>query len=219
LEKSIKSKGWDWSKIPEEHWNQPSDEFLPVALRWKELGKKTALDLGCGRGRHSLLLADMGLNVTAVDISPEGIEQLQQEAKQRKLAGRIKTLVCDMLELPFPANSFDAVIAFLSITHTDYAGLKNVIGRVHDILTDSGRFYVTFNSKNSVGYRDSSNKIIDEYTIVKIGGLEDGIPHTYLEYKDIISLLADYKVLKVQQIEDYYNSYESVHFFVEAEKK
>jgi SAM-dependent methyltransferase len=219
LEKSVKSKGWDWSQIPEEHWNQPSDEFLPVALRWKELGKKTVLDLGCGRGRHSLFLAGMGLNVTAVDISPEGIEQLQQEAKQRKLSGKIKTLVRDMLELPFPVNSFDAVLAFLSITHTDYAGLKKVIAKITHILKDSGRFYVTFNSKNSTGYRDSSNKIVDEYTIVKIGGLEDGIPHTYLEYKDIINLLADYKVLKIQQIEDYHNNYESFHFFVEAEKK
>jgi SAM-dependent methyltransferase len=219
VEKSVKSKGWDWSKVSEDYWNKPSDEFVPVALRWKEQGKQTVLDIGCGRGRHALFLAELGFDVTATDISPEGIEQLQKEAKKRKLDGKIKTFVGDMLELPFENNSFDGVLGFLSITHTDYAGLKKVITRITDILKKSGRLYVTFNSKNSPGFHFKSNIKIDEYTIIKKRGLEDGIPHTYLEHDDIVKLLADYKILKFQEIYDYYDKIKSVHFFVEAEKK
>jgi len=219
VEKLKISRGWDWSLVSDDFWNKVSDEFLPVAYRWKNLKKKTVLDIGCGRGRHSLFLAELGFNVTATDISPEGIEQLRKEAKKRKLESKIKTLVCDMLELPFENNTFDGVLGFHSIYHTDYAGLKTVIARITDILKESGQLYITFNSKSNPSFHVSDNTVIDEYTVIRHFGLEEGIPHTFLEYDDIIELLADYRILKMQQIQDYFDKRTSIHFFVEAEKK
>jgi len=219
IKKTVKSKGWDWSKVSEDYWNKPSDELLPVALRWKELNKKTVLDIGCGRGRHSLFLAELGFDVTATDISPEGIEQLKKQAKKRKLDGKIKTIVCDMLEMPFPDKSFDCVLGFHSIFHTDYAGQKKVIAEITGILKKSGRLYITFNSKKNPAFRKRSNTVIDEYTIIRNFGVEKGVPHTFLDKNDIIKLLANYKILKMQQIQDYFDNITSIHFFVEAEKK
>jgi ubiquinone/menaquinone biosynthesis C-methylase UbiE len=161
----------------------------------------------------------MGFDVTATDISPEGIEQLNETAKERKLESKIKTLVCDMLELPFERNTFDAALAFHSIYHTDYAGLKKVIGRITGLLKESGQLYITFNSKNNPSFHVSDNEIIDEYTIIRHFEQEEGIPHTFLDYDDLIELLADYKILKMQQIQDYFDKRTSIHFFVEAEKK
>jgi len=219
VKKSIKSKGWDWSRVGEKYWNIASDEFLPVALRWKEKGKKTVLDIGCGRGRHALFLAEMGFDVTATDISPEGIEQLKKEAKKRKLDGKIKTLVCDMLELPFQKNSYDCALGFHSIFHTDYAGLKKVIRKITAMLKENGQLYITFNSKNNPSFRAADNTVVDDYTVIRHRGIEEGVPHTFLEHQDIIELLADYKIIKLQEISDYFDSLKSIHFFVEAEKK
>ena len=213
------SKGWDWSLVSEDYWDKASDEFLPVALKWKESDKKTVLDIGCGKGRHALFLAELGFNVTATDISPEGIEQLQKEAKKRKLENKIRTLVCDMLEVPFENNSFDCVLGFHSLYHTDYAGLKTVIVRITDMLKESGQLFVTFNSKSNPSFRANDNTVIDERTIIRHFGLEDGVPHTFLDYDDITELLADYTVVKIQQIQDYFDKQTSIHFFVEAEKK
>jgi SAM-dependent methyltransferase len=218
-EKSVKSKGWDWSQVKKEHWTKASDEFLPIALRWKEMGKQSVLDIGCGIGRHTLFLAELGFDVTALDISPDGIEILKKEAARRNLESKIKTIVCDMLDMPCENNSFDGVLGFLSVTHTDYAGLKAIITRIHDILKTHGRLYMTFNSKNSPAFSDATNIKVDEYTVIKNRGIEKGIPHTYLDHEDIVRLLAHYKILKIQQIQDYYDEVSSVHFFVEAEKK
>lgn len=217
--KPITSKGWDWSKVSENYWNKASDEFLPVALRWKELKKQTVLDIGCGRGRHALFLAEMGFDVTATDISPEGIEQLKKEAKKRKLDGKIKTLVCDMLELSFKNDSFDAVLGFHSIYHTDYAGLKKVIKKITAMLKDNGQLYVTFNSKDNPSFHASDNTVVDEYTVIRHRRIEEGIPHTFLAYNDIKELLADYEIIRMQQIQKYVGKLESAHFYVEAEKK
>jgi SAM-dependent methyltransferase len=219
LTKTVKSKGWDWSKVSEVYWDKVSDEFVPVALRWKELGKKTALDVGCGRGRHSLFLAELGFDVTAQDISPEGIELLKKEAKKRKLDGKINTVICDMLDMPFTKNSFDCVVGFHSIFHTDYAGLKKVISKIIKILKKSGRLYITLNSKDNPSYRDPNNTVIDNYTIIRNQGIEQGIPHTFVKYDDINKLMTRCNILKVQKIHNYFDEFESVHFFIEAEKK
>ncbi len=219
IEKTVKSKGWDWSKVSEDYWSQASDELLPVALRWKDMEKKTVLDVGCGRGRHSLFLAGLGFDVTAQDISPEGIKQLKQEAKKRGLDGAIKTVVCDMLDMPFNADSFDCVVGFHSIFHTDYAGLKKVISQITGMLRKNGRLYITLNSKRNPFYCKGDYIKVNDYTIIRNSGIEKGIPHTFVEEKDIMELLHDYKILKLQEITDYFDEVSSVHFFIEAEKK
>lgn len=61
------------------------------------------LDLACGKGRHSIYLANKGYHVTGVDLSPESITQAQQYAHDR-----LQFEVHDMREpLNFPA--FDGI--------------------------------------------------------------------------------------------------------------
>ena len=38
------------------------------------------------------------------------------------------------------------------------------------------------------------------------------VPHTYLEYKDIVNLLKDFQILKIQQIFDYEEDRRHAHF-------
>jgi ubiquinone/menaquinone biosynthesis C-methylase UbiE len=161
----------------------------------------------------------MGFKVTATDLSQDGIHQLNEQARKKNLEGNITTLVCDMLDLPFNNDQFDCVLAFNSIYHTDYRGLKGIISKITNFLRDSGGLYITFNSKSNQSYRDPANERIDEYTIIKTQGVEKGIPHTHLEYKDVIDLLSDYKIVKIQHIQDFNHRGDSYHYFVEAEKK
>ena len=50
-----------------------------VSAHLRHLPKRgTALDLGCGRGRHARLLHDLGLCVTAVDRDAEALARLPQ---------------------------------------------------------------------------------------------------------------------------------------------
>jgi 2-polyprenyl-3-methyl-5-hydroxy-6-metoxy-1,4-benzoquinol methylase len=65
------------------------------------------LDLGCGRGRHSLELARRGYRVTGIDLSENAIEKAQKKAAGQKLAN-IDFMVRDMRQ-PL-LQTFDAIV-------------------------------------------------------------------------------------------------------------
>lgn len=70
-----------------------------------------ALDIASGRGRNSLYLAEVGLSVTAVDVSDEALAQLGREAARRNLP--VETRRVDLEDDPrLPGADFDLVLDF-----------------------------------------------------------------------------------------------------------
>ena len=71
-------------------------------------GIGTALDAGCGTGFHSLLLAQSGVRVTALDVSGEMLGRVERHAKEMDLV--VRTVQSDFKGVPGAApGSFDAV--------------------------------------------------------------------------------------------------------------
>ena len=160
----IKSKEWDWSTNIDDYWKKVADEFLPVALKWKTKNFTNVLDLGCGIGRNAIFLAKIGFSVSAFDLSEEGLSQLKKDAQTENVNIDIK--LGDMLSLPYETNSFDCLLAFHSIYHTDYGGLTKVISEISRVTKKDGDIFITLNSKDSDAWGLYSDKRIDEYTLL-----------------------------------------------------
>lgn len=100
-----------------------------------------ALDLGCGPGRVSLLLAaEAGARVTAVDLHEPFLDELRQAAAARGLGDAISAVSADMAELPYPDGSFDLLWAESSIYSI---GFDNGLGRWRRLLAPGGALVVT----------------------------------------------------------------------------
>jgi len=101
------------------------------------------LDLGCGRGRHSLTLAGLGYNVTGIDLSEEAIRVAANKAEIRGVR-KAKFQVRDMRD-PLPAT-FDTVVnLFTSFGYfkEDYENLR-VFSSVSDMLRNGGIFFMDY---------------------------------------------------------------------------
>jgi SAM-dependent methyltransferase len=97
---------------------------------------RRALDIGVGGGRHTRFMADMGFQVAGIDISSEG---LRHTGEWLASVGRTADLRhSSMLELPFDAATFDAVVAFGVINYNDAAGMQKAIAEVHRVLKPGG---------------------------------------------------------------------------------
>jgi 2-polyprenyl-3-methyl-5-hydroxy-6-metoxy-1,4-benzoquinol methylase len=76
-----------------------------------EHGGRSVLDLGCGLGGYSRVLADHGHEVTALDVLPEYVE--------RARALGVRAEAYDGRRIPLPDDSVDTVIMFEVIEHLE----------------------------------------------------------------------------------------------------
>jgi len=72
-----------------------------------------ALDVACGDGLHSLWLAERGLEVFGVDVSPTAIELARSRAKQRGLGDRCHFDVLDLDQGLPPGPPVELVLCHL----------------------------------------------------------------------------------------------------------
>ena len=91
-----------------DHFNTPAFfEMLP------DVAGLSGLDIGCGEGHNTRLLAQRNACVTAVDISEVFIEYAKQAEAQSPLG--IDYRVASAVELPFADSTFDFATAFMSL--------------------------------------------------------------------------------------------------------
>ncbi len=87
----------------EERWAEASPP-LPVVAEFaedlKREGAKRVLDLGCGAGRHSILLGKAGFQVVALDISETALKILEERMKTASV-DNVTQVKHEMSELPF----------------------------------------------------------------------------------------------------------------------
>ncbi|OPJ62883.1 class I SAM-dependent methyltransferase [Clostridium oryzae] len=196
----VDSKGWEWEKANQSPWLKPCEDSYYIANKWLQLRFKNVLDLGSGLGRHSILFAKYGFNVSAIDLSDYGVNNLKQWADKENLDIHIK--VGDMTDLPYDDNSFDGVFAYHVISHTDTAGAKRVINEIERVLKPGGEIYTSMCSKESWDFKKSGYPKLDENTVInKEEGPEKDVPHFYADLDDILDLFANFEVEKVRHVD------------------
>ncbi len=93
------------------------------------------LDLACGEGYLSRILAEMRANVTGVDISAN----LLEHARKQSEGLAVEYLRDDAQELSrLDSDSFDVVICNMALM--DIADLDRVLGAVHRVLKSNRKF-------------------------------------------------------------------------------
>jgi SAM-dependent methyltransferase len=191
--------GWDWGKKTSSIWEEPDPELVSLASAWRHEDRLHALDLGCGPGRHALLLAKQGFRVTAYDISASGLERLAARASQESLA--IGSVRGDMRALPFADAEFDVIVAFNSVYHASAAGVKRAVGEIARCLCSGGQLYATFIASCSVPSPGRGpDSPVEGDPRVRWKQEEEGslLPHYYVDEPELRGLLADFHVLDLR---------------------
>ena len=135
-------------------------DFYWQILDREDLRPRTAVDLACGTGSVALLLAQKGLQVTAVDLSEEMLCVASQKAQE---LANPPMFVCQALqELSLPRGVDLAVCALDSLDYiTDPAECAQAIRRIYRVLNPGGCFIFDVNTPEKLAAMDGQ-MFIDE---------------------------------------------------------
>ena len=142
------------SGVPYREWAN----YLKRILKRYDHRPKTMLDLCCGTGTVSLLLAKEGFKVTGVDISPGMIELATRKAQTMGIRADFHAQDAASFRL---GKKFDLVFSFFDSLNyiTESADLQQAFYRVWEHLNPGGLFIFDMNTELALAGRffDQSN--------------------------------------------------------------
>lgn len=178
-------------------WLLPEPEVLEVAEALHLQRAYRILDLGCGVGRHSLMLAREGFEVDALDGSPTAVALTRQAAAEAGL--NVVAREGLMTALPYADGSFDFVLAWNVIYHGGPEVVSHVIGEIRRVLQPHGWFLGTLLTTRNSNYGRGREVAPDTFVIDHLP--DKCHPHFYCDARDACRLFADFEILSLHQQE------------------
>jgi len=165
-----------------EEWTRKDTTFLARQLPLPRY--RRVLDLGCGYGRHAILLAKHGYQVTGLDRDEAAITEAQCRAAQAGQA--ITYLIGDMRQMDKVPGEFDAVInMWQNFWYFDEETNTNLLRQIHDKLMPGGRFIIDMYNRAYYEQRQDSKRLeINGITINSHTSLQGNHLHVVLRYGD-----------------------------------
>lgn len=111
------------------------EDLREAGQRIAEIPEARVLDLGCGAGHLSFVVAPFAARVTAYDLAEEMLSVVREEAQRRGLEN-IETVRGSAEALPFDDGSFDAVVSRYSAHH--WRALPAALKEIHRVLRPKG---------------------------------------------------------------------------------
>ena len=178
----------------------------PFLVEWCEpLAGKAVLDLGCGEGYVSRLVARRGASpVDGIDLSPEMVSRAEANEKSKPLGVHYR--VGDVRDLSVvDTESYDIVLAVFLFSYIDNASMKKALGEVHRILKPGGKLVMSlphpafpfmgsggkhFYFQTDGGYFSARDRTF-EGKIARRDGIEVPVRCVHKTFQDIFSGLGE----------------------------
>ncbi|QPC83224.1 methyltransferase domain-containing protein [Phototrophicus methaneseepsis] len=96
------------------------------------------LELGCGTGKNTVFLADMGQHVTALDFS----EGMLAQGKAKVQHDNVTFSIADLTQpWPCPDQAFDLIVCNLVLEHIE--DLSFIFSEARRVLVAGGQFFIS----------------------------------------------------------------------------
>jgi len=162
----------------------------------KRSGARTVLDLGCGAGRHSILLGKQGFQVVALDISETALKTLDGRLKAASIAN-VALVRHEMSDLPFIDGYFDGIICTNVLHHGRLVEITRAIGEIRRVMRKGASTFIV--ALSVADFRKGNGKKLEPNTYVFTEGDERGIVHHFFPRSELSSCLTGMKIVSFKE--------------------
>ena len=118
--------------------NAPERDHADVLANHLTLNRKSVLDVGCGAGRITRIMAQLGADVIGID---PGDRQLARARTAGQVNG--ESYIQGTAEhLPLQTSTIDVVVFFNSLHHVHLDQLDRALTEAHRVLKSAGLVYI-----------------------------------------------------------------------------
>ncbi len=179
-----------WAREPDKRLKEFAKDYLKPGMR--------VLDLGCGKGRHTLYCAQMGVEVHGVDVSETALNALRDKAEKGQLFELVKVAKADMGELPYPDSYFDAVITVNAVNHGHWKDVKRFFSEATRVLKSGGMLFVLCAPLEFLeDTRTPETKELERGTFIDIDTMDGDVPHHLFTKEEMRELLEGYDIIEL----------------------
>lgn len=115
--------------IDEKYEKSPHMEISKLVEYMSDSESKTALDVGCGGGRNSILLAENGFTVDAIDRNVGALENIQNLSAANNLDITTKSVNLNTYEI---TKQYDCIISTVVLQFLDTGRTEEIIQQMQD---------------------------------------------------------------------------------------
>lgn len=202
-EKQMTFRSWNdlWADgRSREYWTEPDPTVVQLISRLKQQRVETALDIGCGIGRHVLALAAEGLKTHAMDSSPEATEACRTRLREEGLAATIA--IAEVQALPYPGEFCDFVLCWNVIYHSTRKGIVESLSEIARVLRSDGLLCLTLNSTHNRDFGLGTE--VEPATFDNPDKIDGQHLHHYSDEEDVRALLSIFRIESLEEMEQGY---------------
>ena len=200
----------NWNELLKQsrhHLRYPNEYLVSFCLRNFKKGFKV-LDLGCGAGRHTKLLAENGFDFYACDYAKSGIEATKELLKGTISSTSLideRLVVADMVSLPYENEFFDGLVCQGVLMYTTKESLELTVQEIYRILKKGAFAYFAVKNKGDYRYEngiksDDFNVIINETDKTRSAYCENGNAWHFFDKDEIEKVYSKFSKLEVNEI-------------------
>ena len=193
-----------WEKIFQRggyEYPEPRPPVVHFTSMLRGRGLSSVLDLGCGRGRHVLHMAQEGLCVTGMDNAPTALKLTKQLLDHKQLSADL--ILADMRQpLPFGNETFDAVLSTQVIHHALLATVIQTAQEIQRVVRKGGMILISVPARKAIEEDAPQHNEIEPNTFVPTSGDEEGLPHHLFTPEEFRGIFPAFEVIDLRVIDD-----------------
>lgn len=178
------------------------------------------LDFGCGSGRNTKLMAELGFDICAMDYNRECLQLTEDKLNWYN---KIEYIINSELEVPKEENYFDCIVVWGALFYHSRENEKLLFKNLVKTLKPNGMLLADYRAKDDYLYGCGKEIEKDFYLLNNSCGTLSGISYAFRDIDEIFVLYKKYNmnIVNCEKIEHYVEncSKKNSHYIIWAKKE